>query len=299
MHRRRAIAAALLTATIAATSLAATSGPVGAAPDDDGEKSSALAEAQFLLYLLTETDLAPSDATCTRPPIHDLDGTLLCFALVNGRDTVAAVATLDSPGVYRFTAISKVDSVGTPDQMAPVPEPSAPAQPAPAPEPAPTPDAGSAAAADAATLAAIDAAVGDLAGLTDYLVGHDASITAVTDLSFDAPTGTISVAITSTATDEATRNDLAFFVVDTIAYLWEADQPLRDPATTIRARLEVTVDGVLYGTPYDAMVGVADYTIDFQQWLAIVLGGGALRDPAASTMTRRLDAKPSPSRLMA
>ena len=138
MHRRRAVTAALLTATITAGSFAAAL-PAGAA-DDDGDKSAELAEAQFMLYLLVNTDLAPSDVTCTRPPIHDLEGSLLCFALVDGRNTVAAVATLESPGVYRFIAIDKIDSVVTPEQVAPVPEPSTTIPTTPSPEPPPSPE---------------------------------------------------------------------------------------------------------------------------------------------------------------
>ena len=45
--------------------------------------------------------------------------------------------------------------------------------------------------------------------------------------------------------------------------------PVRQDGATIQPRLEVTVDGTMYWTPYDVMVDVADYTIGYAEWLAI------------------------------
>ena len=52
-------------------------------------------------------------------------------------------------------------------------------------------------------------------------------------------------------------------------------RPIRDPAASIHPRLEVTVDGAIYGTPYPVMIEVADFTMSFGDWLAITTTGGS------------------------
>jgi hypothetical protein len=62
--------------------------------------------------------------------------------------------------------------------------------------------------------------------------------------------------------------------------LWEQASPTREPDATIRPRLEVTVDDVLYGSAFDVMVQVADYAITESEWLEIVTGEAALKRAA-------------------
>src|SRR3954464_12092558 len=111
--RRRRLCLFSMVAALAATAVVGSTGAASAAPgDDEGSKASELAEAQFRVYLLTTTQLEPSDVTCTLPPTPDPSGAMLCFALVNDRDTVAAIATLAEPGQYAFTPINKLETPG-------------------------------------------------------------------------------------------------------------------------------------------------------------------------------------------
>ena len=109
------------------------------------------------------------------------------------------------------------------------------------------------------------------------LTENNSSITSVDLVAFDEPTSTVQVAVTTNAADPGTRDDVAFFVTDVMAYLWVESEPTRDADATIRPRLEVTVDGVIYGTPFDVMVEVADYTITQDEWLEIVTGNAAFQ----------------------
>ena len=72
---------------ILAAVMAVATGAGVASATDDGSSSSELAEAQFRVYLLTHTDLRPSDITCTLPPTQDSGGEMVCFALV-GRESI-------------------------------------------------------------------------------------------------------------------------------------------------------------------------------------------------------------------
>ena len=72
------------------------------------------------------------------------------------------------------------------------------------------------------------------------------------------------------------------------------NEPTRDADATIHPRLEVTVDDVIYGTPFDVMVDVADYTITEDEWLEIVTGNAAFQ--AASRVVPKLVADPRATR---
>ena len=260
MRRRRSCLFSIA-AVLAATAVVSTAGAASAASsDDEGSKASELAEAQFRVYLLTSTDLEPSDVTCTLPPTPDPSGAMLCFALVNDRDTVAAIATLSEPGQYTFTPINKLD---TTDEVvgSSTAGPTTTAQP--------TTSAASSTDVDAAIVASIDTAIGSIDQLSAVLRQRNPSITEVGDLTFDAPTGTLAISVTTDGTTQDERDVAAFDVTDTVAYLWEAGTPFRQDSATIQPRLEVTVDGTMYSTPYDVMVDVADYTIGYADWLAI------------------------------
>jgi hypothetical protein len=131
-------------------------------------------------------------------------------------------------------------------------------------------------ATDQAILASIDVAVADTQGLGRVLTENNASIMSVDNIGYDAPTSTVQVAVTTSGVDPANRDAVAFFVTDVMAYLWMENEPTREVDATIRPRLEVTVDGVVYGTPYDVMVDVADYAITEAEWLEIVTGNAAV-----------------------
>ena len=264
MRRRRSCLFSIA-AVLAASAVVSTAGAASAASgDDEGSKASQLAEAQFRVYLLTSTDLEPSDVTCTLPPTPDPSGAMLCFALVNDRDTVAAIATLSGPGQYTFTPINKLD---TTDEV--IGSSTAGPTTTADDDRQQTPSAGASTDVDAAIVASIDTAIGSIDQLSAVLRQRNPSITEVSDLTFDAPTGTVAVSVTTDVTTQDERDVAAFDVTDTVAYLWEAGTPFRQDGATIQPRLEVTVDGTMYSTPYDVMVDVADYTIGYADWLAI------------------------------
>ena len=109
------------------------------------------------------------------------------------------------------------------------------------------------------------------------LTENNESIRSLDQIAYHAPTSTVQVTVTTDATDPAARDGVAFFVTDVMAYLWEQAAPTRDTAATIHPRLEVTVDDVIYGSAFDLMVQVADYTITEGEWLEIVTGDAALK----------------------
>jgi hypothetical protein len=262
--RRRRLCLFSMAAALAATAVVGSTGAASAAPgDDEGSKASELAEAQFRVYLLTTTELEPSDVTCTLPPTPDPSGAMLCFALVNDRDTVAAIATLAAPGQYAFTPINKLDTTGEVSGSPTV------ATTAGTTTTEQTTAVGSSTALDAAIVASVDTAIGSIDQLSAVLRQRNPSITEVSGLTFDAPTGTLAISVTTDSTAQGDRDVAAFDVTDTIAYLWEAGTPFRQAGATVQPRLEVTVDGTLYSTPYDVMVDVADYTIGYADWLTI------------------------------
>jgi hypothetical protein len=289
---------ALAVTTLAATAIAGASlDSTALAGDSDGgaddrDKNVLLAEAQFQLFLVT-ADFVPSDITCTRPPLRDETGELLCYALISDRVTVAAIATMDSPGVYAFVPLNKVDPADLSDdtadggEISPQP-PQSPDRPSPT-EPG---SVDSQDATDEAILASIDTAVADAQGLGRVLTENNASIASVDLVAYHAPTSTVQVMVTTNATDPGIRDGVAFFVTDVMAYLWMESEPTRATDATIRPRLEVTVDDVIYGTPFDVMVEVADYTMTQDEWLEIVTGNAAF-EPAFKTVPKEVGKRPT------
>jgi hypothetical protein len=258
MRSRRALAASTVVAGVLAGAML-DAAAAGAAPDDDGDddrgdKNVLLAEAQFQLFLLN-ANFVPTDITCTHPPVRDLAGDLLCYALISDRVSVAALATMEEPGVYTYVPLNKVNPADL-------------AADASTQDQSPAPQSG----ADQAVVASIDTAVADAQGLGRVLTDNNASIRSVEHIAYHSPTWTVQVEVTSDATDAAARDGIAFFVTDVMAFIWVAGGPARAIDATIHPRLEVTVDGVLYGTPFDVMARVADYTISEGEWLAIVTG---------------------------
>ena len=216
MRRRRSCLFSIA-AALAATAVVSTAGAASAASsDDEGSKASELAEAQFRVYLLTSTDLEPSDVTCTLPPTPDPSGAMLCFALVNDRDTVAAIATLSEPGQYTFTPINKLD---TTDEVvgSSTAGPTTTAQP--------TTSAGSSTDVDAAIVASIDTAIGSIDQLSAVLRQRNPSITEVGDLTFDAPTGTLAICRHHRRHHAGRARRRRLRRHRHVAYLWEAGTP--------------------------------------------------------------------------
>lgn len=298
MRRRRALSQAVASLTLAGL-LVATPATAGV-ESGDGGLGADLAAAQLTIHLLTNTDLRPSDVTCTPPPTLQAGGDLLCFALVatpTGRQTVAAVATLEAPGRYGFTAVTK-PAVPAPPTGPVGDDPDAPADP---PE-QPTDPAG----ADQAVLDSLAEVTADPEGLQTALAEDEPAVVSVDELTYHAPTGSLIVGITSSVDTPDMRDQLAFYVTDRLALLWEADQPFRNEAATIHPRLEVSVDGVIYGSPFAVMVDVAEFAIDYEEWLAITTTAASparladtaswrLRPARSAAPAQQLDARPRPS----
>lgn len=269
--RRRVIAVSTVAAL---TSVGGTSGSA-AAIADDGDMSAQLAEAQFEVDLLTNTDLVPTDVTCAAPPATDPNASMLCYALVGDRATVAALAVLESPGVYRFVSINKVNVAG---------------EPPPAPGEVGNDPPQTASEIDASILEQIAIATSPTAGVQDAILAANPDIESVKSIDFHAPTGTLQVDVTTSTESQGVRDAIAFSVTDVVAYLWEEGEPVRDPAATLKPRLEVTVDDEVYGSSFEMMVGVADYTMSYLDWLELSTGRTAYT-PTGRAGDRRVEVK--------
>ncbi len=258
--------------TVAAVAVAGgTSETAQAGVDEQGDKNAQLAEAQFVVDLLTNTTLVPTDVTCAGPPATDPGASMLCYALVGDRETVAALAVLQSPGVYRFVSINKVD-FGDALPLNPGVVGNDPAQ-----------SPGVQSEVDALTLEQIEFATSPEAGLDAEILGANPAIESVDAIAFHAPTSTLQVTVTTGGSEsQGVRDAIAFSVTDVMAYLWGEDEPLRDPTATLLPRLEVTVDEVVYGSSYDMMIGIADYTMPFIEWLELSTGRRALKGEGQS-----------------
>jgi hypothetical protein len=271
MRSRRALAASTV-AALAAVALDGTATLAGddGGDDDLGDKNALLAEAQFQLFLLT-AGFVPTDITCTNPPVRDVSGELLCYALISDRVSVAALATMDTPGTYTYLPLNKIDpaELGE-DPTRPLP-PVAPGSP------------DSAGATDDAVLASIELAVSDAEGLGRVLTDNNSAIVSVDLIDYHSPTSTVQVTVTTDVADPNARDGVAFFVTDVMAFLWAENQPARASGLTVHPRLEVTVDGVIYGTPFEVMTQVADYAISEGEWLDIVTGNSALGKAVKTT----------------
>ena len=188
-------------------------------------------------------------------------------------------ADLDRPAEQDETAPEPPPTPETPTTTTEAPSPSRrrPTRPRPSrPRPEP-PSSEPIATTDQAILDSIDFAVADADGLGSVLMENNESIQSLDLIAYHVPTSTVQVAVTTDAADPAARDGVAFFVTDVMAYLWEQSAPTRQTDATIHPRLEVTVDDVIYGSAFDVMVQVADYTITEGEWLEIVTGNAALK----------------------
>lgn len=258
MHPRRAIVVTTSTTLVALTGFGWHTAAAA------GDENTALAEGQFETYLATNTTLVALDVTCAQLPDAAPTGPMICYALVSDRQTVAALAELESPGRYHFISINKIDAVG----------------PAGAP----------------ATVTAVDSAVLDLVAtvtspesrLPAMLLQANPDIASVDRITYFDATGTLEVAVTTTAANADLRNAIAFVVTDVVAGLWAEGQPLRDPTATIQPRLEVTVDGTLYSSAFGMMTRIADGTMTYAEWLDL---SGVPGLTPADRLGRRVEVK--------
>ena len=214
-------------------------------------------------------------------PARDQASELICYALISDRITVAAIASMQSPGVYTFLPVNKVDPADLTTDAA-QPDTTLP-QPPEDTTSATTVPSESLDSTDEAILDSMDLAIASTDDLSTMMM-EDSPITSVDLIAYHEPTSTLQVSVTTDATDAATRDSVAFYVTDVMAYLWEETEPTRQPDATIHPRLEVTVDDVIYGSAFDVMVDVADYAITEEEWLEIVTGDAAYR--AASRISR-------------
>ena len=241
--RRRGIAVMSSAAIVGLTAFGGE--PGGAADDEDG----AMAEEQFETYLATHTMLVPLDVTCAPLAGATASGPMICYALVGDRQTVAAIAELDSSASYRFISINKIEVVGA----------------APGAE---------ATVADAAVLELIGTATSPDSRLPTMILQANPQIASVDHVGYFEPTGTLEISVTTTAPNDDVRSAIAFVVTAVASALWAENQPLRDSAATIQPRLEVTVDGTLYSSAFGMMTRIADRTMPYAEWLALTGVGG-------------------------
>lgn len=261
--RGRAIAVTTSAALLALVGAAGT--PASAAPDDNAAR----AEEQFQTYLATSTTHVPLDVSCAPLDIATPGGVLYCYALVDDRQTIAAMAFPDPSGAFVFIPITKAAS-----------------------DPGAAPGADAAAAADAAVLDLIGRAVAADSRLPAMLMQASPDIASVVQVSFFEPTATIEVIVATSAADAAVRDAVAFSTTAVLSGLWAADRPLRDPSASIRPRLEVTVDGTLYSSAFEMMTSIADGTMTYAEWIATTAGTSFRAttrsvDPRADVKSRR------------
>lgn len=104
----------------------------------------------------------------------------------------------------------------------------------------------------------------------------DTAVIAVESVQWQPEVSTLSVDITVVDPGATELSDIAWLITDMLASAWETGTPARAADVARQPRLEVSVDGVIYGTPFEVMVGVADYDIDSTAWLEITTVGNAV-----------------------
>jgi hypothetical protein len=236
--RRRAI---VMTTT---TTLAVLTGFGWQSAGAAGDENTAMAEDQFERYLTANTTLLPLDVTCAPLPDAPETGPMICYALISDRQTVAALAELEAPGVYRFISISKVDLGGAPTSPA-------------------------ANSADAAVLELIGTVIAPDSRFGAIVMQSSPEIVSVDEVDFFESTGTIEVSVSTSAVNDGARNEIAFAITGVASDLWAAGRPLRDPAVTVQPRLEVMVDGTLYSSAFGMMTRIADGTMTYAEWIEL------------------------------
>ena len=171
---------------------------------------------------------------------------MICYALVSNRQTVAALAELESPGRYHFISITKVCEVA------------------------------GAAATSTTSVSRVDAAILDLLGsvtsadsrLPAMLMQANPDIASVDNVSFFDATGTLEISVTTTASDADVRNAIAFVVTDVASGLWEGATVARldghDPAPT---RGHGRRHALLVGLRDDD--DIADGTMTYADWIEL------------------------------
>jgi hypothetical protein len=250
------------TSSAALISLVVGGWTTGAAAADENTD---MAESQFEAHLASSSLIA-LDLSCSPLPDAAPTGPMICYALLSDRQVASAIAELQSPGVYRFIPINKIEPGA------------ASADPS-------TPPPGS---ADAAVLMTVRAVVAPESRLVAMVMQANPDITSVDRVSFFEPTGTIEISVTTSAANDDVRHAIAFAVTEVLSGMWASGQPLREPSATIQPRLEVTVDGTLYSSAFGMMTAIADGTVLYADWLE---QAGVARFTPLGRIDRRADVK--------
>lgn len=214
----------------------------------DPDRERELAQAHFQIYLLTHTVFRPTHITCTTPTGIATSGELVCYAIVDDRETISAVATPDGAQGFTFAALGKADGTGAGTGNG---SPVTPVEPS---------------FDDGDLDIYMESFEGD-AAILEAMVADIAEIEVVR-IAWQPEVSTLFVEV---AGDGATpANEIAWVITDMLASAWERGGPVRAADVDRQPRLEIVVDGLLYGTPFDVMAAVADYEIGEAEWLEIV-----------------------------
>jgi hypothetical protein len=107
----------------------------------------------------------------------------------------------------------------------------------------------------------------------DIITGISPSITEVDDIQFtltnpDVGSAGISFGVTTSATTDAERDDVAWSVVFAIADLWGPGGGFRNETGQVRTGVSLMVDSVQYVASMEMMMQVYDFTISQEDFIA-------------------------------
>ncbi len=115
--------------------------------------------------------------------------------------------------------------------------------------------------------------VRDPQGFADVIIGLSPAIADVTPVAFslddtDLGTAGISFDVTTTATTEAERDDVAWSIVFAIADFWGPGGGFRNETGQVQAGAVVTVDGVRYVAPMELLMQVYEFSVLQPEFIA-------------------------------
>ena len=217
----------------------------GGSPEFERE----LAELAFALFLGNELDVDAGTYSCTEPSSLAVGETITCFTLIGSNRVVVATTELTgTSGVYEFEIISDhpIDPAETTTTVAPTSTVSratttalptviivtttAPLTPA-----------------DTALLAFGEQINAESPDLVANLISGDDGIVESAEYAWDPSTATVTLSATLSPTYTDSPDTAAWIIArDRAMDLWNRDSPFRAEGTTIRPRLDVTVDDVHY-----------------------------------------------------
>jgi hypothetical protein len=236
-----------------------------------------LAELSFGSFLAIELDVSPDVFTCTEPRSTGPDEMVTCFALVEGRHVVIATSPASgATGRFTFDIVADYEIV----------EPGAGSTPAS--DPVAT-DAPAGTDVDTVPVTYTDAERND-ANVAILVYGDqldqsasteigaiveaaNGSILAVSTWRWDAATATFTIDYTVNSDAGLSADESAWLTVNAMSSHWEAGQPFRHSAATIRPSLRLQVSGSGYASDWNLMTQVADGAISDTEWLAAATAG--------------------------